>query len=171
MQQHIKQPPPGNALLSSSSRGLLLSRLPTVIGRSTRVRSVCQCQPPGQQQQGAPVAQQQPPASAEEGKAPAAAARSILSRRSVVDDDALHRPLGLVLFGAYVLGSAASLVGAWCSLYAVCSGVNGVVGHSWWTYTLTQHTGWRPHRPCAVRKKVSQQCTPDAPFAQHQAQP
>jgi hypothetical protein len=44
-------------------------------------------------------------------KVPAAVARSILARRSVVDDEALHRPVGLVLFGAYVLGSAASLVG------------------------------------------------------------
>jgi hypothetical protein len=38
-------------------------------------------------------------------------ARSILARRSRVEDDALHRPLGLVGIGAYVLGSAASFVG------------------------------------------------------------
>lgn len=44
-------------------------------------------------------------------KVPGAAARSILARRSLVDEDALHRPLGLVLFGSYVLGSAASIVG------------------------------------------------------------
>jgi hypothetical protein len=44
-------------------------------------------------------------------KVPGAAARSILARRSVVDEDALHRPLGLVMFGSYVLGSAASIVG------------------------------------------------------------
>jgi len=44
-------------------------------------------------------------------KPPAAVARSILARRSVVYEEALHRPLGLIAFGAYVLGSAASLVG------------------------------------------------------------
>lgn len=44
-------------------------------------------------------------------KVPGAVARSILARRSVVEEDALHRPLGLVLFGSYVLGSAASIVG------------------------------------------------------------
>lgn len=36
----------------------------------------------------------------------------IVPRRSVVYEDAgMHRPLGLVLFGAYVLGSASSLAG------------------------------------------------------------
>lgn len=36
----------------------------------------------------------------------------IVARRSVVYEDAgMHRPLGLVLFGAYVLGSASSLAG------------------------------------------------------------
>lgn len=50
-------------------------------------------------------------AAASVSKVPAAVARSILARRSVVDDEALHRPVGLVAFGAYVLGSAASLVG------------------------------------------------------------
>lgn len=37
--------------------------------------------------------------------------KKILERRSVVYETAMHKPLGLVLFGAYVLGSASSLAG------------------------------------------------------------
>jgi hypothetical protein len=36
----------------------------------------------------------------------------ILTRRSVKYEEDLHKPLGLVLFGAYVLGSASSVAGA-----------------------------------------------------------
>jgi hypothetical protein len=35
----------------------------------------------------------------------------ILTRRSVKYEEDLHKPLGLVLFGAYVLGSASSVAG------------------------------------------------------------
>lgn len=38
-----------------------------------------------------------------------------------MDEDALHRPLGLVLFGSYVLGSAASIVGKLPALQS-CTG-------------------------------------------------
>jgi hypothetical protein len=84
-------------------------------GLSTRRQRSCllRCQPPHQQQQPLTedaVPQTSFPAQQTEVPAPAVA-RSILARRSVVDEDALHRPLGLVFFGAYVLGSAASVVG------------------------------------------------------------
>lgn len=77
------------------------------------------CQPVEQQP---PLAEQQstteikPSVQQAVSEVPAAVAKSILARRSVIDDDALHRPLGLVAFGAYVLGSAASLVGEWSRL-------------------------------------------------------
>lgn len=100
-QQQTARPAPP-APLGLAARGLLQhpkSRTP--------VRT--HCQPLGQQQQQAAAAS---PATLLQQITPSTVARTIQARRSVVDDEALHRPLGLVAFGAYVLGSAASLVGA-----------------------------------------------------------
>lgn len=90
---------------AATSCGLLLP---------SRARSLVKfhCQPVGQQQQQQAGASPSPaaPTTLPQQISTGAVARSIQARRSVVDDEALHRPLGLVAFGAYVLGSAASLV-------------------------------------------------------------
>lgn len=104
--RHRAQPAHGTTARSKCVRSPLPACLRATARRPLQLTVHCQQQdqqhPQLQQLQQQPEPRQQP--------LPPRAATPV-PRRSVVDTDTLHRPLGLVAVGAYVLGTCGSFTG------------------------------------------------------------